>query len=91
MVKMLYFKNDNCSVCTALLPKINRIATNFPVLLETINVTENPLLAGQHLVFTVPVLIITDVEGKELKRFVRHFSEYEVTSFLERILPTNLA
>ncbi|MGC8802564.1 MAG: glutaredoxin family protein [Bacteroidales bacterium] len=90
MVKMLYFKNDTCTICNALLPKINQIATKFPVILETINITENPIRAGQHLVFTVPVLIITDADGNELKRFVRHFSVYEVTSFLERIIQSNI-
>lgn len=85
MIRMLYFKNDTCSVCAALLPRIKRLATEFPVHFETIDVTENPMLASQYLIFTVPALIFLDDRGSELRRFVRYFSEYEVRESLKRV------
>jgi len=85
MIRMLYFKNNTCSVCSALFPRLEKLAEVFPVHFETIDVTENPMLAGQHLVFTVPALLFLDDRGSEIKRFVRHFSEYEVKVFMERI------
>lgn len=87
MIKILYFKNNICSVCSALLPKMKRIADNLAIPLDVIDVTENPLQAGQNLVFTVPALIVLDEDGKELRRFVRLFSEQEVRDFLLRVVP----
>ncbi|MCX7985427.1 MAG: thioredoxin family protein [Bacteroidales bacterium] len=85
-MRLTYFKNNTCSVCNALLPKIVRMASNYKLPLEILDVNEHPALAGQNLIFTVPVIIVFDVDGKEIKRFVRNFSEFEVKNFLERVL-----
>ena len=84
-IKALYFKNNMCGVCTAFLPKMERVARDYDIPLEIIDVTEKPEFAAQNMVFTVPTIIFVGSEGKEMKRFARNFSEYEIRDFLDRI------
>jgi thioredoxin-like negative regulator of GroEL len=84
-IKAMYFKNNMCGVCTAFLPKMERVARDYDIPLEIIDVTEKPEFAAQNMVFTVPTIIFVDSEGKETKRFARNFSEYEIRDFLDRI------
>ncbi|ANQ54520.1 glutaredoxin [Thermosipho sp. 1063] len=84
-MKIYYFKNDKCSVCSAVLPKIEKIAKEYKVDFEVIDVIKNPEFAGQHLVLTVPTVLITDDE-RELTRFARNFSISDITSFIDRYL-----
>ncbi len=85
LMKIEYFKNDKCSVCKAMLPKIQTIAKNFDIDIEVIDVIENPSYPAQKLVFTVPTVIILDEEF-EIKRFARNFSISEVINTIERYL-----
>ncbi|ABR31539.1 glutaredoxin [Thermosipho melanesiensis] len=82
-MKILYFKNDTCSVCKAIFPKIGNIAKQYDVNLEVIDVVKNPEVAGQKLIFTVPTIVFLE-KGIELKRFSRNFSILEVQDFIER-------
>ncbi len=82
-MRMLYFKHDNCRVCGAMLPKVERVATDHEVPLEVVDTVESPSIAGQHLVFAVPTILILD-EDYELTRFARNFSMMDVEAFLAR-------
>ncbi|MFN6991403.1 MAG: thioredoxin family protein [Fervidobacterium sp.] len=84
-ITAMYFKNDNCGVCTAFLPKMKRIAEDYNLTLQVVDVLKSPEVAGQNMVFTVPTIIFLDKDGNELKRFARNFSELEIRDFLDRI------
>ncbi|UXF01335.1 glutaredoxin [Fervidobacterium riparium] len=84
-MRALYFKNDKCGVCVAFLPKMERIAQDYNLPLEVIDVIQNPDVAGQNMVFTVPTILFQDEEGNELKRFARNFSEYEIREYIQRM------
>ncbi|WP_448375010.1 thioredoxin family protein [Fervidobacterium sp.] len=84
-LKALYFKNDKCGVCVAFLPKMERIANDFKLPLEIIDVVEKPEIAGQNMVFTVPTILFQDNDGNELKRFARNFSEFEIREYINRM------
>jgi len=81
----LYFSGRSCGVCHSLRPKIEALfAEDFPkVPLLEIATEEQPELAAQHSVFTLPVLIIY-IDGREGPRFARSFSLDEVREALER-------
>ncbi|HOJ93744.1 MAG TPA: thioredoxin family protein, partial [Fervidobacterium nodosum] len=85
MLKIMYFKNDKCGVCTAFLPKIQRISKDYELELEVVDVVQKPEVAGQNMVFTVPTILIIDSEGNEIKRFARSFSELEIREYLDRV------
>ncbi|ANE40632.1 glutaredoxin [Fervidobacterium ngatamarikiense] len=84
-IRAWYFKNDKCGVCVAFLPKMKRIAGDYNLDLEVVDVIENPEIAGQNMVFTVPTIIFVDSEGNELKRFARNFSEFEIREHIQRM------
>jgi len=81
----LYFSGQSCGVCHALRPKIEQLFNDeFPhVPLLEIATEEQPELAAQYSVFTLPVLIIY-IDGHEGPRFARSFSLGEVREALER-------
>ncbi|MCX7653444.1 MAG: thioredoxin family protein [Fervidobacterium sp.] len=80
-----YFKNDGCKVCQTFLPKVEKIAKNYNLTLEIVDVVQKPEIAGQSLVFTVPTVVFYDLQGNEIKRFARNFSELEIREYVERI------
>lgn len=85
MNKALYFKGENCGVCAALLPKMEKhFSENYPLLeFEIVPVQEFPEIAAQFNVFTIPVLIIL-FDNKEHYRFARNFSGFEIDQKLKR-------
>ena len=88
MIKLLYFTGKQCGVCQALKPKLRKmIETDFSqyVSLVDIDVEEEQLLAAQHIVFTLPVLII-QFDDKEVKRFAGAFGLHQVRNYLESLI-----
>jgi thioredoxin len=87
MIELLFFSGEDCDVCQVLKPKLlDEVVLNYPeVAIQVINTNSQMELAAQHLVFTVPVVIIL-VDKKESYRFARSFSVNEVTQKLERII-----
>ncbi len=86
MIELLYFTGKSCNVCQALKPKLlEEVCQNFPeVQIRVVDVEEEREVAGQHMVFTLPVVII-NYEGKEAFRFARSFAVYQVLEKLERL------
>jgi len=83
-----YFSFPECQVCKVLKPRVQDLVRQFPPAEYLyIDINLYPVLKGQFLVFTVPTLILFR-EGKELKRFSRHFSLNELETFLTRITET---
>lgn len=72
---LLYFSGDDCSVCTALLPKIEvLLAQEFPrVALGKVNCSGTPEVAAQEGVYTVPTIVLY-FDGRETGRFSRNIS-----------------
>lgn len=81
----LYFSGQSCGVCHSLRPKIKALfSEEFPkVPLLEVATEEQPKIAAQYSVFTLPVLIIF-IDGREGSRFARSFSLGEVREILAR-------
>ncbi|TJY33904.1 thioredoxin family protein [Pontimicrobium aquaticum] len=86
MIELLFFSSRTCSVCQVLKPKLlTSVTTQFPDIKFTIiDVEQQQELAAQHLVFTLPVVLIM-VYKKEQYRFIKSFSVNEVIDKLERL------
>lgn len=86
---LIYFSHEECNVCKVLKPKINEfINDNFPkIALFFCDTIQNPQIAAQNSIFTVPTLIIF-LEGKEYIRKSRNFGIEELKEIIER--PYNL-
>jgi len=87
MVELLFFSGEHCGVCKVIKPRLlNEINTKFPeVTMRIIDTNQQMEFAAQHLVFTLPVVLIM-LEGKEQYRFARSFSVFEVSDKLEHLI-----
>lgn len=86
MIELLYFTGKDCGVCQVLKPKLlNAVEGNYPsVKVRIVDVADNPTEAGQHMVFTLPVVILK-LNDLEVERFARSFSVQQVLNRLERL------
>ncbi|MBO6828663.1 thioredoxin family protein [Allomuricauda sp.] len=86
MTELIFFTSNTCGVCKVLKPKLlEAVQANFPkVGIRLVDVEEEEEFAGQSMVFTLPVVIIK-VDGREMYRFTRSFSVYEVLEKLKRL------
>ncbi len=83
-MKVLYFKNNTCKVCEAMLPRVRDIAEKYNIPFQVVNTEEDPQTAGQFLIFSVPAVVLVDAEGKELTRFARNFSLRDIEAYIDR-------
>ena len=67
-------------------PRVKEIAETFNISFQVINTEENPEMAGQFLIFSVPSVVIVDKNGKELTRFVRNFSLLDIRAYIGRYI-----
>ncbi len=83
---LLVFKRNHCSVCHAIEPKLKELFSRYALIqVKWIDVEENPELAGQYLIFTVPAVLFL-YEGKEQFRLVRNFALSELEQKIDKIL-----
>ncbi len=80
-----YFSYPECSVCKVLLPKVEELLTGYRnVEFLYVDINHYAEMRGEYLVFAVPTIIIFE-NGREAKRFSRHFSLQDLSGFLDRI------
>ncbi|QDF28141.1 thioredoxin family protein [Halarcobacter anaerophilus] len=80
---LVYFSGENCSVCKALKPKIEKeVLKNFPKFeLREIKVDLYKEIASSFSVFSIPTIVIF-FDSKEFKRYGRNIS---VSCFIDEI------
>lgn len=86
MIELFYFTGKDCGVCQVLKPKLlEAVQRDFSnVEIRVVDIVEEQELTGQHMVFTLPVVILK-FHGREVMRFARSFSVYQVLDELKRI------
>ena len=72
-VVVAYFTRDTCGIGEAAFPKVAGLLEGSDIPLVPIDTTALPSVAGQHMVFVVPTLVVF-VYGREFDRHARHFS-----------------
>lgn len=81
-----YFSYPDCAVCKVLRPEVEKLVTRQPdSRFVYVNIHERLEISGQYLVFTVPTVILFQ-NGREVKRFSRHFSVGEFEAELNRLV-----
>ena len=79
-----YFSFPECSVCKALLPKIEELVNKYyDVDFLYVDTHRFPAAAGQFLVFAAPTVVYFE-GGREQKRWSRVFSVSDVQETLDR-------
>jgi len=82
---MLYFSGAHCGVCKVLHPKItSAFKEKFPKIEQlTLTVEENPKIAAQFNVFSMPTVIIY-FDGNEINRKARNLSVQALVDEIQR-------
>ena len=85
-IEIVFFSGNSCGVCHVIKPKLKaEIRQHFPeVHFTEIVVDSHPEIAAQHMVFTLPVVIIK-LNDAETYRFARSFGIGEVLEKLKRL------
>lgn len=85
-VLVAYFSIPACNVCVVLRPKVERmVAGHDGVEFMYVDSSEYPDVAGQHVVFAAPTVIVF-FEGREVARFSRSVAVGEIEAVLERMM-----
>jgi thioredoxin 1 len=79
-MKLIKFEKENCSACTMVQ---NFLDVN-DVTVEKVNPFENPKLATNFMISSVPVTILLDDEGNEIQRS-RGFNPDELESIISKL------
>ncbi len=81
---LLYFGSHGCGVCRDMMPKVEKLLTEYPNLKGAyIEAGDVPELAATFNVFTLPGLLIF-AEGKEVIREARHISFLDISKRVDR-------
>ncbi|MEW9097119.1 MAG: thioredoxin family protein [Clostridiaceae bacterium] len=74
----IYFSSNNCSVCHALLPKIEELLKSYPkIKMGKVEIDNVTMAAGKFSVFTLPCILMF-ADGKEIIREARFISIMEL-------------
>jgi thioredoxin-like negative regulator of GroEL len=85
-IVVTYFSYPECNVCKVLRPKVENYLEQYDnIEFLYIDTHLTPEVSGQYLVFAVPTIIVF-LDGREVKRFSRHFSMIEFENEIERML-----
>ena len=86
MIELQYFTGKTCSVCQVLKPKLlQAVLEKFPeVNIHVVDIEEEPEVAGQAMVFTLPAVILKS-NDREMFRFARSFAVYQVLEKLKQL------
>ncbi len=83
-LSLLYFSTPSCGVCQVLRPRVEALTKEVPHwYFQYINTEESREVAGQHLIFAVPTLLLM-ADGNEVTRLSRHFGMHELEQPMRR-------
>ncbi|ARJ50506.1 thioredoxin family protein [Staphylococcus lutrae] len=84
-IAIIHVSSPTCSVCHAVLPRIKEMVSHFDgVALGHVSIDEVPEIAGELLVFTVPVEVLF-FEGKEIQREGRFIDVERIANQLNKM------
>ena len=79
---VLYFTTTTCNVCKSIFPKLEALMQDYTNTTIKIDAEQFPDIAGQHLIFTVPTILVF-FEGKEVLRESRFIDLAKIERILD--------
>lgn len=76
---------QQCSVCQHTKGMLTRMTEKTPLSFDEIDIEEVPAFRGEHLVFTVPTVLIFS-QGKEIYRSSRFIEYGQIDKLIQRYL-----
>lgn len=81
---ILYFSSETCNVCHSVFPKLVDLTADYDIQIGRIDVNKSKKLAGQHLIFSLPTIIVFN-EGSEVLRESRFIEFQKIHRMLQMI------
>ncbi len=81
---LAYYSTPECRVCKSLRPKVEAVLESHEVPGVYVDVSKLTQEAGQRLIFSVPTMILF-LDGREVQRFGRNISLYDLDALISRI------
>lgn len=78
---ILYFSAPWCGPCKVMSPLIEQMGKQGKINVKKVNVDYDAQLPQKYSVKSVPTLILTDLQGNEIKRKVGNLSEQQILEF----------
>lgn len=80
---LAYFSTPQCNVCKVLRPKVEDLLREYPAVdFLYVDSALHPEVAGQHLVFVAPTIILF-MDGREIRRYSRNLALEDLDCALE--------
>ena len=78
---ILYFSAPWCGPCKVMSPLIEQMEKKGQIVVRKVNVDYDAQLPTKYNVRNVPTLILTDLNGTEIKRKVGQMTEQQILEF----------
>ena len=78
---ILYFSAPWCGPCKVMSPLIEQMEQQGKIRVKKVNVDYEPTLPQEYNVKNVPTMVLTDLEGNEIRRKIGQMSEQQILDF----------
>jgi thioredoxin 1 len=75
---ILYFSAPWCGPCKVMTPLIEQMGKQGRIKVRKVNVDYDAQLPQQYNIKSVPTMVLTDLDGKEISRKVGQLSEQQI-------------
>lgn len=81
-MKALKFYATWCAPCKGLTMIVEGVRDRLPMVVEDVNIEDSPELAAKYGIRSVPVIVVVDEDGTEIKRQGGLLTEDQLLTFL---------
>lgn len=78
---IIYFSAPWCGPCKVMSPLIEQMGQQGKIRVRKVNVDYEASITQQYNVKNVPTMVLTDLEGNEIRRKIGQMSEQQILDF----------
>ena len=78
---ILYFSAPWCGPCKVMSPLMEQMAKQGKIKMKKINIDYDATMPQQYNIKSIPTMILTDLDGNEIKRTTGNMSEVQIMEF----------
>ena len=78
---ILYFSAPWCGPCKVMSPLMEHLAKEGKIKMKKVNVDYDASMPQKYNIKSVPTMVLTDLDGNEIKRTTGNMSEVQIMEF----------
>ena len=78
---ILYFSAPWCGPCKVMSPLMEQMEKQGKIKMKKINIDYDATMPQQYNIKSIPTMILTDLDGNEIKRTTGNMSEVQIMEF----------